>query len=156
MKLPGVAGPVGVREDMSWLTARLDDGRARIIAATVREKAGRWWVSFQLDIDRTDINACRTVGPHAPTCGIDLGLKTFAVIADDTGAIEQVRAKFLPGVGAGASFGANGADEHAEEMQAASYLPAAQMSTRRPAPVMSCEAMAGAADAAGHFDNHVG
>jgi len=57
----------------------------------VREQAGRWWVTFQLDIDRTDVNTARAVDPDAPTCGIDLGLKTFAVIADDTGAVEQVQ-----------------------------------------------------------------
>ena len=89
--LPGI-GAVKAREDMSWLTARIGDGRARIIGATVKEQAGRWWVSFQIDIDRADINAHRAVGPDAPTCGVDLGLKTFAVIADDTGHIEEVHA----------------------------------------------------------------
>jgi len=73
VKLPGIPGAVVTREDMGWLTSRLGDGRARIIGATVRERASRWWVTFQLDIDRTDINTCRTVGPDAPTCGIDLG-----------------------------------------------------------------------------------
>ena len=92
VKLPGVPGNVTTREDMSWLTARIADGRARIIGATVRETAGRWWVTFQPDIDRTDINTRRTVDPDAPTCGIDLGLKTFAVIADDTGDVEEVQA----------------------------------------------------------------
>ena len=90
--LPGIPGKVHTREPLTWLTERLADDRARIIGATLREQAGRWWVTFQLDIDRTDINTARTVDPHAPTCGVDLGLKTFAVIADDTGEIEQVRA----------------------------------------------------------------
>ncbi|WP_406046042.1 transposase [Micromonospora sp. NBC_00898] len=87
--LPGV-GPVATREDMGWLTGRTADGRARITGATVREQAGRWWVSFQLDVDRADVDTRRAVDPAAPTCGIDLGLKTFAVIADDTGAVEEV------------------------------------------------------------------
>jgi putative transposase len=90
--LPGIPGKVATREPLDWLAGRLTDGRARIIGCTVREKAGRWWVTFQLDIDRTDVNERRTVGPHAATCGIDLGLKTFAVIADDTGTVEQVQA----------------------------------------------------------------
>jgi putative transposase len=92
VSLPGVPGKVATREDLSWLTGRLADGRARIIGSTVREQAGRWWVTFQLDLDRTDINTRRAVSPHAPTCGIDLGLKTFAVIADDTGEVEEVQA----------------------------------------------------------------
>ena len=65
--------PGATREDMSWLTGRIADGRARIIGATVREQAGRWWVSFQLDIDRTDVDTRRAVRADAPTCGIDLG-----------------------------------------------------------------------------------
>ncbi|MET8835104.1 RNA-guided endonuclease TnpB family protein [Micromonospora sp. NPDC004540] len=89
--LPGI-GPVVTRENMSWLTDRLGDGRVRIIGATVREQAGRWWVSFQIDIDRADVNSRRAVTFDAPACGIDLGLKTFAVIADDTGTVEEVHA----------------------------------------------------------------
>ncbi|PWU43530.1 transposase [Micromonospora globispora] len=87
--LPGV-GPVRTREDMSWLTGRLAYGCARIIGATVREQAGRWWVSFQVDIDRSDIDQRRAVAADAPTCGIDLGLTTFAVVADDSGVVEEV------------------------------------------------------------------
>ncbi len=52
---------------------------------------------FRYDADRarpatSGINTRRTVDPDAPTCGIDLGLKTFAVIADDTGDVEEVQA----------------------------------------------------------------
>jgi putative transposase len=92
VKLPGIPGPVATREDATWLTERLADGRARIIGATVREKADRWWVTFQLDIDRADVNTRRAPGQNAPSCGIDLGLKTFAVIVDDTGHVEEVPA----------------------------------------------------------------
>lgn len=92
VKLPGVPGAVRTAEPLSWLVERLSDGRARILGTTVREKAGRWWVTFQVDVDRTDINARRAVDPDAPTCGIDLGLKTFAVVMDDTGDIEEIQA----------------------------------------------------------------
>jgi putative transposase len=90
--LPGIPGRVATREDMSWLTDRISDGRARVLGTTVREQAGRWWVTFQIEVDRSDIDTARTVDPHAPTCGIDLGLKTFAVIVDDDGATEEVQA----------------------------------------------------------------
>lgn len=84
-------GKVRVAEDMSWLTGRLADGRARIIGATVKEQAGRWRVSFQLDIDRSDVNARRAVAADAPACGVDLGVKTFAVIADDDGTVTEIQ-----------------------------------------------------------------
>jgi putative transposase len=92
VSLPGVPGRVRSAESLSWLTDRLAQGRARILGATVREKAGRWWVTFQLDVDRTDINARRAVEPDASTCGIDLGLKTFAVVIDDAGGVEEIQA----------------------------------------------------------------
>lgn len=53
-------------------------------------------MTFQLDVDRTDVNTRRAVSPDAPTCGIDLGLKTFAVIVDDTGDVEEVQAPRAP------------------------------------------------------------
>ncbi|MCU1643175.1 MAG: transposase [Nocardia sp.] len=72
VRLPGI-GEVATREDMSWLTRRLANGTARILGATVRERADRWWISFQLEVDRTDINARHAVTAGAPMCGIDLG-----------------------------------------------------------------------------------
>ncbi|SEU44208.1 RNA-guided endonuclease InsQ/TnpB family protein [Nonomuraea wenchangensis] len=89
--LPGV-GKVSTFEDMSWLTDRIPDGRARVIGSTVREQAGRWWVSFQLEIDRTDINERRAVSSDAPACGIDVGVKTFATIVDDDGVVTEIHA----------------------------------------------------------------
>lgn len=89
--LPGV-GKVRTREDMSWLTERLADGRARVIGSTVKESAGRWWVSFQIEIDRSGINQRRAVSGGAPACGIDVGVKTFATIVDDDGAVTEIHA----------------------------------------------------------------
>jgi putative transposase len=89
--LPGV-GVVRTLEDMSWLTERNDGGRARVIGATVREQAGRWWVSFQIEVDRTEINTRRAVTADAPACGIDLGLKTFATVVDDDGTVTEIHA----------------------------------------------------------------
>ncbi|WP_326636786.1 hypothetical protein [Nonomuraea fuscirosea] len=72
IRLPGV-GKVRTLEDMSWLTDRIADGRARVVGSTVREQAGRWWVSFQLEIDRTGINEKRAVSSDAPACGSTSG-----------------------------------------------------------------------------------
>ncbi|MEU6793499.1 RNA-guided endonuclease TnpB family protein [Nonomuraea wenchangensis] len=85
-------GKVRTLEDMSWLTSRIADGRARVIGTTLRERAGRWWVSFQLEIDRTDINERRAVSTDAPACGIDVGVKTFATIVDDDGTVTELHA----------------------------------------------------------------
>ncbi|WP_017595943.1 RNA-guided endonuclease InsQ/TnpB family protein [Nocardiopsis potens] len=91
VRLPAI-GDVAVREDMSWLTGRTATGSARILGATVGEQAGRWWVSFQIEVDRDEVNKRRQVPDGAPACGIDLGLKTFAVIANSDGTTEEVRA----------------------------------------------------------------
>ncbi|WP_026120030.1 RNA-guided endonuclease InsQ/TnpB family protein [Nocardiopsis potens] len=91
VRLPAI-GDVAVREDMSWLTDRTATGRARILGATVREQAGRWWVSFQIEVDRDDVDKRRQAPDGAPACGIDLGLKTFAVIKSSDGTTEEIHA----------------------------------------------------------------
>lgn len=91
VRLPGI-GDVTTREDMGWLTSRINGGTARVIGATVKEQAGRWWLSFQIELDRTDLNARRAVPADAPACGIDLGVKTFATIVDDDGTVTEVHA----------------------------------------------------------------
>ena len=85
-------GDVQTREDMSWLTDRMATGEARILGATIRQQAGRWWISFQVDVDRDEINKRHRVDEHAPKCGIDLGLKTFAVIRNSDGTREEIHA----------------------------------------------------------------
>ncbi len=91
VRLPAI-GEVATREDLCWLTGRLADGRARILGSTVREQGGRWWISLQLEVNRDDINTRRHVATDAPKCGIDLGLKTFAVIKNDDGSIDEIHA----------------------------------------------------------------
>ena len=91
VRLPAI-GYVMTREDMSWLTERMTIGHARILGSTVREQAGRWWISFQIEVNRDDINERHRVTPDAPKCGIDLGLKTFAVIKDSDGNVEELHA----------------------------------------------------------------
>jgi putative transposase len=77
---------------MSWLVDRMATGQARILGATIREQAGRWWISFQIEVDRDEINKRRQAGEQAPMCGIDLGLTTFAVIKNSDGTTEEIHA----------------------------------------------------------------
>jgi putative transposase len=89
VRIPAV-GEVGAREDMAWLTDRIGDGRARVLGSKVEQRAGRWWVSFQVDVDRSDINARRSAPEVGPSVGIDLGIKTFATIASSDAAVVAV------------------------------------------------------------------
>ncbi|MFF4815583.1 RNA-guided endonuclease InsQ/TnpB family protein [Kitasatospora sp. NPDC001309] len=91
VRLPAI-GDVTTCEDMSWLTSRMATGEARILGATVREQAGRWWVSLQIEVDRDGVNKRRQVSHDAPACGIDLGSKTFAVIRDSDGTRREIDA----------------------------------------------------------------
>jgi putative transposase len=91
VRLPAI-GDVATREDLSWLTDRMATGEARILGATIREQAGRWWISFQIEADRDEINKRNRVDERAPKCGIDLGLKTFAVIKNTDGTKEEIDA----------------------------------------------------------------
>ncbi|MFE5581945.1 RNA-guided endonuclease InsQ/TnpB family protein [Kitasatospora sp. NPDC056531] len=91
VRLPAI-GDVVVREDMSWLTGRMASGQARILGATIREQAGRWWISFQVEVDRDEINERHRAAADAPKCGIDLGLKTFSVIRNCDGTREEIHA----------------------------------------------------------------
>jgi len=54
--------------------------RGRILSATVRRKADRWYVSLMVEAERLD------PGPVlGPVAGVDLGLHSFAVISDSVG-----------------------------------------------------------------------
>ncbi|MGW0632841.1 RNA-guided endonuclease TnpB family protein, partial [Streptomyces sp. NPDC002758] len=59
---------------------------ARILSATVRHERGRWFVSFQTEVERDLVKVAR---PDVAV-GIDLGVKTLAVMADSTGEIREV------------------------------------------------------------------
>ena len=51
----------------------------RILSATVSEKAGRWFVSLQCETEIPD-----PVSTEKGICGVDLGIKTLAVVSDGT------------------------------------------------------------------------
>jgi putative transposase len=61
-------------------------GDARILSATVRHERGRWFASFTVEQDIT-----RTA-PRLPdaVAGVDLGIKTLAVVATSEGATSEI------------------------------------------------------------------
>jgi putative transposase len=71
-------GSIKTRESTRKLGRRIADGRARILSATVRAEAGRWFVAFTVEVHRTVRAPAR---PDA-IVGVDLGIKTLAVFCD--------------------------------------------------------------------------
>ncbi len=70
-------GRVKLHESARKLASRIDNGTARIMSATVRRDGGRWHVSFTCEVERT----VRTPARPAVTVGVDLGVKTLAVLS---------------------------------------------------------------------------
>ncbi|MHB9861551.1 IS607 family element RNA-guided endonuclease TnpB [Streptomyces sp. YIM S03343] len=79
-------GTIRTHEPTVKLLTRVQAGTARILSATVRQERGRWFVSFQAEV-KQDLG--RVARPDTAV-GIDLGVKTLAVMADSTGEIRAV------------------------------------------------------------------
>ncbi|MER6678508.1 RNA-guided endonuclease TnpB family protein, partial [Streptomyces sp. NPDC000983] len=79
-------GTIRTHEPTAGLLARVQAGTARILSATVRQTRGHWFVSFQVEVKRDLLRVAR---PDVAV-GIDLGVKTLAVMADSTGEIREV------------------------------------------------------------------
>lgn len=79
-------GTLRTHEPTAELLARVQAGTARILSATVRHERGRWFVSLQAEVKRDFERVAR---PDVAV-GIDLGVKTLAVMADSTGEIRAV------------------------------------------------------------------
>ncbi|MFE0673412.1 IS607 family element RNA-guided endonuclease TnpB [Streptomyces sp. NPDC058867] len=79
-------GTIRTHEPTGSLLARIQAQTARILSATVRHERGRWFASFQVEVKR-DLE--RVARPDVAV-GIDLGVKTLAVMADSTGEIRTV------------------------------------------------------------------
>lgn len=62
------------------------DGTARIMAATIRFERGRWFVSFTVEQD----TPARTPRRPDATVGVDLGIKSLAVLAEPGGEPQTV------------------------------------------------------------------
>jgi putative transposase len=66
--LPG-AGRVETAENIRAIWRHVRRGTARLLCATIRERAGRWAVSLRLEI-----TAPRQPAPRASTVGVDVGI----------------------------------------------------------------------------------
>ncbi|MFD8215449.1 IS607 family element RNA-guided endonuclease TnpB [Streptomyces sp. NPDC059697] len=78
-------GRVRLHENASRLRALVDTGHMRILSATARLDRGRWFVSFQVEEKHELVKVAR---PDAAV-GIDLGIKTLAVLATSDGDLGQ-------------------------------------------------------------------
>ncbi len=81
-----VVGTIRTHENTRKLHRRIANGSARILSATVTHHRGRWSVSFQTEVQR------EATTPQRPgaVAGVDLGIRTLAVVADDAGRIRHV------------------------------------------------------------------
>ncbi|WP_236700760.1 IS607 family element RNA-guided endonuclease TnpB [Allosalinactinospora lopnorensis] len=81
-----VVGRLRTHENTRKLHRRLANGTARILSATVSHHRGRWQVAFQVEVQRERATPQR---PEA-AAGVDLGVKTLAVVADSDGQVRHV------------------------------------------------------------------
>ncbi|WP_406081536.1 IS607 family element RNA-guided endonuclease TnpB [Micromonospora sp. NBC_00858] len=79
-------GTIRTHESTRKLERRIAVDTARILCATVRFERGRWFVSFQVEVER----AARTPARQDVAVGVDLGVKCLAVLADSQGEIRHV------------------------------------------------------------------
>lgn len=81
-----VVGTIRTHENTRKLHRRIANGSARILSATVSRTRGRWQVSFRVEVQR------EAAAPQRPetVAGVDLGIKTLAVVADGTGRTHHV------------------------------------------------------------------
>lgn len=73
-------GRIKTHESTRKLERKLAAGTARILSATVRFEQERWFVSFTVKVDQVERTPRRTDA----VVGIDLGLKSLAVLSDGT------------------------------------------------------------------------
>ncbi|MFE5587014.1 IS607 family element RNA-guided endonuclease TnpB [Kitasatospora sp. NPDC056531] len=82
-----VLGRIKTHESTRKPARRVERGTALIKSATVRREAGRWFVSFTVEVERAEPVPAR---PDA-VIGVDLGVKTLAVFSDGRPAADNPR-----------------------------------------------------------------
>jgi putative transposase len=75
VRLPRI-GVIRTKEPTGKLSGRLAAGTARILSASVSERAGRWYVSFTCEADRPEAGV-----PAGQPVGVDVGVKYLAVLS---------------------------------------------------------------------------
>jgi putative transposase len=80
VQLPRI-GVVKTHESTRKLARRLEQGTARILAATITRWADRWYVSFTVEVQR----AIPTSNRNPSAVGVDVGVRNLAVLS--TGAV---------------------------------------------------------------------
>jgi IS605 OrfB family transposase len=73
-----VLGAIKTHESTRKLHRRIANGTATVKSAAVRREAGRWFVSFTVEVQRVQ----RTPACPDAVIGVDLGIKTLAVFSD--------------------------------------------------------------------------
>jgi IS605 OrfB family transposase len=76
VQLPRI-GVVRTHESTRKLARRLEQGTARILAATISRTADRWFVSFTVEVQRAD----RTPRRSEAVVGVDVGLRYLTVLS---------------------------------------------------------------------------
>jgi putative transposase len=76
VRLPRI-GVIRTKEATTSLLDRLEAGTARVLAATVSERAGRWWVSFTCEVVRIE----STPPKPQSVVGVDVGVSHLAVLS---------------------------------------------------------------------------
>jgi putative transposase len=74
--LPRIGG-LKTHESTRKLARRLDQGTARILAATITRTADRWFVSFTVEVERH----IPTVNDKTTVVGMDVGIRHLAVLS---------------------------------------------------------------------------
>jgi len=80
VRLPRI-GRVKVHEPMGALTRGLADGTARLLGATVSRTAGRWFVSFTVEVDRPTPAAPSPRQRRGGPVGVDVGVRHLALLS---------------------------------------------------------------------------
>jgi putative transposase len=97
--MPGV-GTVRVFDDTRTLRRMLAKGRGKVLFATVTQRAGRWWVSLNVEassLHPARRHSARTDGDTTGWVGIDRGLSAFAVAATCDGTeVARIDADTVP------------------------------------------------------------